>query len=539
LRNIRNTILLISSLAVWSSCATPTTPTGGPADKTGPKIVRTVPKTGTTNYHQNFIEFDFSEFVNRSSFQRAFQIQPALGLKYKIDWGRKSLKVKFDKGLPDSATIIFTVGTDFTDYHSNPIKNPYTLALSTGPRINKGKINAKVLNSADGQVKSGDRVLLYRDPVDLSKPALYMGETDTGGVVHFSYLQQGKYTAFWLEDRNRNKMWDKKLERAQPFPKQFVTLLKDSTANFGKLYIADFDTVKPHILGIGVLSTHRLRLRFSEPVKMTDSTSAEVLDTSGTHYSNAIPLYRDPKENYVLFFYSLNDLLKTSNYQLKLSGITDLSGNHLKHRKMIFQGSDQKDTTAVKIVRIDPEKGLYPDQPLKVTYSGLITNLPVVDSLKVIQDNKLISKWKKVRVDNNLLYIYPDPLWQGGVNFQFRLYNPASLSYKKPEPQVWSSDKLGSLSVMLPDSSSDTLHTYHLEVLNEDYHIKKDTTLTNNITINNLPPLDYVIKVYEDNNKNGKWDSGSVEPYKAPEPYFIQKKVPVKSRLTSEIHIIF
>jgi hypothetical protein len=48
-----------------------------------------------------------------------------------------------------------------------------------------------------------------------------------------------------------------------------------------------------------------------------------------------------------------------------------------------------------------------------------------------------------------------------------------------------------------------------------------------------------VIKVYEDNNKNGKWDSGSVEPYKAPEPYFIQKKVPVKSRLTSEIHIIF
>lgn len=530
-------ILIIGILAY--SCATPTTPTGGPADKTGPKIINSVPKSGTTNYHKNFIEFDFSKWANRSTFQKAFQIQPQLQLKYKIDWGRKSLKVVFPNGLPDSTTIIFTVSTDFQGYNGNNMKNPYTLALSTGSRIYKGKLQGTVLNAKDGSVKSGLHVLLYRLPFNLNKPAQYFGETDTAGVVHFSYLQDGRYLAFYLDDRNRNKKWDKSIENAQPFPKHYVTLAQDSTVNLGTLYVTHVDTVKPHLLGVGVLSTNRLRLRFSEPVEMTDSIKAEVQDTTGKNYSSAIPLYRDPKEDYVLYFYSQKKLLPKSNYQMKLKGVTDLNGNVLSHDKVIFQGSNQKDTTAVKIIKVSAEKGLYPNQPLIVTYSNLIRNLPVVDSLKVIQNNKLIKHWKRVQTAYNKMYIFPDSVWHSGVNFQFRLYNPATQNYKKIGPQIWSSDQLGSIAIDLPDSTGDTTGIYHLSAVNKEYHINKDTTFTKNITIDNLPPISYTIRIYQDRNGNGKWDEGSVQPFKAPEPYFIQTKVPVKSKLTSELHVKF
>lgn len=521
------------------SCATPTSPTGGPRDKTGPKVINTIPKSGTTNYHKDFIEFDFSKWANRSTFRSAFHIQPQLDLKYKIKWGRKSLRVEFKNGLPDSTTIIFSIGTDFQGYYGNKMKNPYTLALSTGPRINKGKLKGKLLNAKDGSIDKGATVLLYRYPPSLNKPAEYFGETDTAGVINFSYLKPGRYMAFYLDDRNRNKKWDKSIEHAQPFPEKYVTLTQDSVVNLGTLYVTHVDTVRPNLLGIGVLSTERLRLRFSEPVEMSDSVKAVVQDTSGKFYANAIPLYRDPKEDYVLFFNSEKPLSPTSNYHLKLSGITDLNGNELLKNKMNFQGSDQKDTTVVKIVDINPLKGIYPTQPLEVTYSDLIRNIPVADSLKVIQNNKVIKHWKKTRVVNNHLYIDPDSVWHSGVNFQFRIYNPATQRFKKLEPQIWSNQQLGSISVDIPDSLSDTTGVNHLVVLNKLYHIHKDTTFKNKAVFHNLPPVSYTVRVYKDLNGNGKWDSGTVEPFKAPEPYFIQNNVPVKSQLTSEIHVKF
>ena len=63
-------MLLVVTL--FFSCATPIAPTGGPADKTGPKIEETSPETGTVNFEGRKISFEFSEFVNRSSFEKEF-----------------------------------------------------------------------------------------------------------------------------------------------------------------------------------------------------------------------------------------------------------------------------------------------------------------------------------------------------------------------------------------------------------------------------------------------------------------------------------
>lgn len=521
-----------------SSCATPTTPTGGPADKTGPKILKTYPKTGTTNFHGKYIEFYFSKFANRSSFRKAFHVEPNFGLKYKMQWGRKRVMVRFKSPLPDSTTVIFTIGTDFTDYYGNKIAGPFTLAMSTGPRINKGKIKGKILNYLTGKGKLGMKVLLYSVPIDLKKTAQYFAETDSSGTVTFSYLKSGKYMAFYLDDRNRNNKWDKKIEHAQPFNHQYVTLATDSVQNLGTLYEVSVDTVRPGLLGIGVLSTHRLRLRFSKDIMQTDSTKIEVTDTLGQNYCKAIPLYVDPKSKYVLFAHSEKALDKNGNYRLRISGLTDTKGNLLKKQNLIFQGSGQKDTTSVKIVNFETGKGIYPNQPIVARYNAILQNEPVLDSLKVVEGNKLIKHWKKARIVNNILYVYPDSLWQGGANFELRFYIPAYKTYQKYDPKVWSTSTLGSIQMQLADST-DTTTVYHFDAYNKEYKIRKDTTFRGDATVNDLPPIDYTIRIYADLNKNGKWDYGSVEPYVRPEPYFIQQKVPVKSKLTSMLKVDF
>lgn len=523
--------------ATWS-CATPTGPTGGTPDKTGPKIIETYPESGTTNFHDSHIDFYFSKFVQRSTLTQAFRVEPDIGLKYKMDWGRKRVSVKFKNSLPDSTTIIFTIGTDFTDYNGNKIDKPYTLALSTGPRINKGRLKGKVLDMLTGKGTSGDKVLLYRVPVNFKDPAQYIGETDTSGTVTFSYLKSGKYEAFYLDDRNRNNIWDQKQEHAQPFDKQFVTLETDSIQNLGTLYKVKVDTAQPSLLGIGVLSSNRLRLRFSKNMEMSDSVRIEVTDTLNHDYSSAVPLYIDPGSPYVMYAYSIKALNKNDYYKLDLKNIKDTNGNLLMKQDKTFQGSGQKDTTQVKIVGIENGSGIYPDQPVRVRYTTILEGQPVADSLKVIQDNQVIRNWKRVNIANNVLTVYPDSLWQEGANFEIRFYNPATQNYSKYDPKIWTTNTLGSLEVEMADSADSTAN-YHFEAVNVQYNFRKDTTFTGNVVVNNLPPIDYTIRIYQDMNGNGKWDYGSVKPYRRPEPYFIQNKVPVKSKLTSELKVEF
>ncbi|MDX1672235.1 MAG: Ig-like domain-containing protein, partial [Balneolaceae bacterium] len=282
--------LLLCLLVI--SCATPTAPTGGPPDREGPEVLSTEPETGTTNFSGRSIKFSFSEFVKRNTLQQALTIEPDLGIEYSINWGRKSVAIEFEERLPDSTTIIVTLGTDLADVNGNKISSPKKVAVSTGPEIDSGEIYGRVVSARTGRGESGHRILLYRTPADLSTKAIYSAETDTSGRFQFSYLSEGTYKAFWLNDRNRNKIWEPERERAQPFPRDRLELLKGATDTLETLYVANADTTAPNLQGVGLFSSRRLRLRFSENIEWTNRSQVQVQDSLGNRYADAYPLYR-------------------------------------------------------------------------------------------------------------------------------------------------------------------------------------------------------------------------------------------------------
>ncbi len=522
-----------------NQCATPTSPTGGLPDKTGPVVVQTYPKSGKTNFDGQSIEFDFSEFISRSTFQTAFDMAPDLGLRYQVDFGRKSVKVKFEKPLPDSTTMVFTLGTDMTDYYGNKMAGPVTLALSTGPTIDSGKMKGKIVSAVTGKGIGGKTVFLFLPPFDLKQKARYALETDTSGTVTFTYLKGGNYRAFLVDDRNNNKIWESEIERAQPFYQQFFKLAKDdTTGNMGTIYVMPVDTVRPDILGIGVLSSRRLRLRFSKTIPSADSLKVTLTDTLGNPLSPLVPLFRDPTEDYVLYAQSQQDLQPTKSYKVQIQGFPQDTSVYKPDE--VFQGSNQKDTTAVRIMRVLNGNSLYPRESLKILYSTMLEGTPVVDSLKVVQNQSLIPDWKHVTFKNNELIIHPDSMWQNGATYQFRTYNPATFNYYKVEPKIWYNDQMGELQVTIANADTTGNTQYAVHLANAQNRITRDTVVTKSpFTIHDLPALNYIVTVYADTNRNGKWDPGQVEPYQKPEPFFIQGNVPVKSRFTGELDVQF
>jgi len=528
-------ILAAASVLMLTYCATPTQPTGGPRDQEGPQIVKTEPETGTVNFSGKTVVLHFDEFVNRQSLPQALKLQPNLGIEYDLDWGRKSVAVKLRRKLPDSTTAILTIGTDLKDMNGNKLSNPVQVAVSSGPRIDSGKLLTRLRTAADADKQSGWQVLLYREPVDLTRKARYVGETDTSGSIRFQYLSPGNYKAFWVDDRNRNQKWDPGQEWAQPFSREFVSLKKGEADTLSTLYVQQRDTTAPRLLGVGLLSSRRLRLRFSETVQWADTVRPGLTDTLGQLITRARPLYRPLKETFVMMARSKKDLDPQQTYQLQLQGVEDQAGNAVRQATQTFTGSAQKDTTLQRIIKNNAGAGLLYDQPLVVTYAAPITGNIIRDSLKVVEGDTLLPSWSKTSVDFNQFIISPKERWKPDINYQFRLWDPLINNYRQIEPQIFQADDFGGVDIVRADTTDST--RYIVELRNEKLEQFKKEQGSGVINIKQLPPGSYLLRAYIDRNSNGRWDPGTVDPYVAPEPYFVRKNVPVKPAMTGQVEI--
>lgn len=528
---------LILLAGIWlAGCATPSSPTGGPPDKEGPEIIYTEPETGTINFTGQSITLHFSEFVERSSLRKAIVIEPDIGVSYNLDWGRKSAEIEFDSAIPDSTTLIVTVGTELSDTKNNGMASPRKVAVSTGSEIDEGKISGAVINAENGKGSEGNRILLYREPYELSDKADYVSSTDTSGKFEFSYLPEGKFKLFWVDDRNRNKIWDREQERAQPFSKEFIALNKSEEQNIGTIYYTATDTTKPVLQGVGLFSDRRMRMRFSENIQLTDSTRITVTDTLGNDYSTAVPLYIQPEEPYIIFVHSEEALLPESSYSLNMFGITDESVNSVKKYQGSFTGSSQKDTTRQRVIKRNRTTGYYPAEAFEITYAKPIDESAIVDSLKIIEGDTLIENWSNVETKDNLLRILPDPQWEDGIGYEVRIWDPIIEDYQKFSPDIWHQSQMGGLNIVMEDSTAKNIH---LTIENKESGFARDTVFNRKVEIDNLPPLNYKLMLYQDQNANGQWDFGRVDSFVKPEPYFIQTRVPVEKDLVGNLTVEF
>ncbi|MEO1023120.1 MAG: Ig-like domain-containing protein [Bacteroidota bacterium] len=521
------------------SCATPKAPTGGPADKSAPELLLTKPESGTVNFKGRSFTFAFDKWMNRGSISNAITVEPELGLSYDVKWKRKTATIQFRDEFPDSTTIIVTLGTDLADSRGNKLASPVRIAVSTGDEIDSGEIYGLIRSAETGKGATGD-VLLYREPVDITQRAAYSIQTDTSGFFQFSYLREGNYQAFYVDDRNRNKIWEPELEQAQPFFRSQIKLEKGAQDTLDVIYIAETDTIAPDLQGLGLLSSQRMRLRFDESIFLSETTSLTVTDSVGAFLSSVTPLYVSETDDFILFAHSDTMLSADASYQLRITGIEDAAGNSDSLRSAVFAGSSQQDTTLQALLGASNGAGIYPDEPVEVVYRTLINDQEIIDSLVVVEGEVSFNEWPALRVNGNRLEVLPqEDTWIEGVNYQFLFWNPNTRRRQLVEPELWEEVDYGEIEIRWDSASvvTDTPLTVRIE--SKETGITIDTTLTTQTLINNLPPVDYRLTAFEDENKNGIWDPGSIFPYQKPERYFIRPKVSVRKGFTSEVILSF
>jgi hypothetical protein len=534
-------VYLVLLLFFLHSCATPLAPTGGPTDKEGPSIIRTVPKNLQTGVNSQRVEIEFSEYVNRNSLLSNLQIEPDIGIDYQLTWKKKTLFIDFDSPLPDSTTLLITLGNKVADTRNNAMGASEVIAFSTGDQIDTGGLIGKVLNAETGKGLEGREVFLFSYPYEVQQKALYRAETDTGGTFRFNYIRETEYSVVHFDDRNRNKIWDSSLESAHAFNARSVTIRNEVTDTLAAVYVMESDTVGPEVLGVGLLSSSRLRIRVSEA--LANEFTGQITLEAGFDENefSATPLYISPADPSIVFAQSSKPLLQDSTYVLRVNGFEDLFGNAMEPFTQDLIGSGAADTTIQRFIGVRPKGVLGMRDSVELQYAAPIRNAAIIDSLRIIEGVVERESWSKGVVTSNRLVLYPDEEWLDGVDYQFLAWNPRTqrrvlAPFTISGPSNWGAIELVD---MINPNDSVSFEPVTFELYGQQGRLLKRGQFVERIQLDSLSASTYSLRLYSDTNANGRWDAGSWLPYSKPESLIIRRSVTIRPGFSSTIRFSF
>lgn len=260
--------MAIASLV--AACAEVGAPPGGEVDQTGPTIVSLTPSNGATNVPiTDRVVIQFSERIVAPRTGKAFFVSPRSESEPKIRWQGDRVVVIFPDSLQPDQTYIIALNSTIADLRGNRFDSTGTVAFSTGPTLDSGRVAGVVLS--DGSMQAGLIAALYDSAIvsdsviwDSLYPT-YITQTNQQGQFRFDYLPDRTYRLIVFQDRNGN-------ERFNPARESFA-LSDRPTFVGGPLAVTDLrlgvttqDTTTPEILAASFTVDRLVRVRLSRPV---------------------------------------------------------------------------------------------------------------------------------------------------------------------------------------------------------------------------------------------------------------------------------
>lgn len=205
---IKNLSCFVGCMLLIYACANKGPgPTGGPKDETPPSVMRSIPENASLNFLSDQIQIYFDENVSIENMQANVVISPPQQKNPDIRAIGKRVFVKFNEKLKDSTTYTINFGNAIVDLNEkNPLSN-YTFSFSTGESIDTLQISGQIINAEDLNPISGIIVGIYSESADSifqKKPFLRIAKSDENGFFTISNIKEGTYRIFGLGDSNRN-----------------------------------------------------------------------------------------------------------------------------------------------------------------------------------------------------------------------------------------------------------------------------------------------------------------------------------------------
>lgn len=351
---IKISVLFALTLLLWQ-CANQLPPGGGEVDRIPPEIIETSPVNGTTNFHGQSVDFNFSEYIDKNSINDAIFISPAVEGGVEYDWSGKTLTMNFIDSLQSNMTYIITVGTKVADLNNrNKMKSAYNLTFSTGSKIDIGEINGKVFTNTP----QGVMIFAYLLDSNSVNPSVekpdYVSQIGSDGKYSVAGLAFGKYLVFAIKDEFKNLLYNIG-EDKYGVPNKIITLSKQDSvvSNINFLMTMD-DTIKPNISNVTMTDRNHLMIEFTEFIDSSKVSAGNFsIYDSTANKNHSIEYFYKGKAGIKKYFASFRDKLNAENeYYLLSDSIVDNYGNVTKKIANLLVVSSKPDTVANRILNV-------------------------------------------------------------------------------------------------------------------------------------------------------------------------------------------
>ena len=203
-------------LLLFSGCANPVSPEGGPKDTSPPEPVRFSPPENSVNYTGRTIRIDFNEFINAETSGDKILVSPPLTENPEYRLRGKTLVVAFRDSLLPNTTYSIDFGRSISDITENNKIPGLRYAFSTGETIDSLVLRGSVTDAFTALPVKGALVMLYALTEDTippdSLPMLvrpkYMTRTGDDGTFMLSNLGPGPYKMFSLADKSGDLLFN-------------------------------------------------------------------------------------------------------------------------------------------------------------------------------------------------------------------------------------------------------------------------------------------------------------------------------------------
>lgn len=213
------------------SCANKVPPQGGEKDIDPPKLVNSSPKVFSTHFKGREFTLEFDELFTLDNISSQLVVSPLLLNKPKVKATKNKLTVSFEEeSLRENTTYTFNFGDAIKDHNEGNILKNFSYVFSTGDFIDSLKITGKIIDAFTKDPIENVAVMLYdgsEDSLPLTTPPTYFDKTDENGAYSISYVSEGQYKFFALEDQNQNYIYDQPSERIG-FMYELIDLVPDS-----------------------------------------------------------------------------------------------------------------------------------------------------------------------------------------------------------------------------------------------------------------------------------------------------------------------
>ena len=587
---IKHIAILAFSAALIAACPSIGSPDGGPYDETPPMFLGSKPEPFALGVKDKRVTLEFDEFIKIEKAAEKVVISPPQITPPIIKTSGKKIIVELDDSLKANTTYSIDFSDAIVDFNEgNPLGN-FSFLFSTGDQIDTLAVSGTVLNASNLEPIKGILVGLHSNLADSTfntQAFDRVSRTDADGRFTICGIAPGSYRAYALQDANQNFLFDQKNEMiafldSLVVPYTEIRMHQDTTW-IDSLTIDTIRTV-PYthylpddliLLAFTEAPTQRYLIKAERPAlnhfSIFFSLGADSLpQVTPLNFPQEDAYIVQTSADYDSITYWLKDTLiyyqDTLSFALTYE-YTDTAGMLTprtdtlnlvpkKTRAKILQEEEKKRQEAEKerekrMKRGDtiPETKPQPKH-LAIKIKGS-TNMELTDNALFDFDEPIaqyndtaIHLYKKVDTlwieepylfrqrENTLLGYELLGEWKPGMEYKITLDSTAftglyGLQTKQQETKLKfkTLDQYSTLYLTIQNASP----TYTIQLLNGDKVVRQQRTQKGQADFYFLKPGTYHIRLFNDRNENGVWDTGLYEcKVAAEEVYYFPGKIEMR-----------